>query len=217
MTTHTTTRIHLSYRDHARTWLAQRDPIALLSVLLIIMIIGLAMLRQMMSSPPTTIAAVPTPQLPIIMIATAPAELPTTAAPAPVQQIAYQPPPNTLSRAVVAYDSPNGSVIGAIEQGRAYQVLARFGADWLQADVSGSGVVWLRSADVFDLPTDLADLQPPPTPQVVYQGVNAPVVEQPAPALATPTERPIYALQTLVQSTDEEPLSPALLREAQDR
>jgi hypothetical protein len=80
---------------------------------------------------------------------------------------------------VVAYDSPGGAVIGAVEQGRAYVVLARYGSDWLQAEVSGSGVVWLRADQVLDLPADLADLAPTPAPQLVY------VASQPAPAVAT--------------------------------
>jgi hypothetical protein len=119
----------------------------------------------------------PTPGL-IILIATQAAVAPPTAVP-PIQVAAIA--PNALRRAVVAYDSPNGNVIGAIEQGRAYTVLARFGAEWLQADVTGSGVVWLKADQVLDLPADLVDLAPPPAPAVVYVAVSAP-----APAYAAP-------------------------------
>lgn len=144
-------------------------------------------------------AAMPTPALdPIIIIASPlPQGIPPTAVPA--AQVATV-LPNALRRAVVAYDSPNGSVIGAIEQGRAYQVLARFGNDWLQTDVTGSGVVWLRSADVLDLPADLADLQPPPVapqPQVVYQPVYiASQPEQAAPTIEPSAPPPTMAPQT---------------------
>jgi hypothetical protein len=135
-------------------------------------------------------AAVPTPQLPIIMIATQPATLPPTAAPIQVAAIV----PNTLRRAVVAYDAPAGNVIGAIEQGRTYQVLARFGSDWLQTDVAGSGVVWLKADQVLDLPADLVDLQPPPAAQVIYVA---------AEAVATPT--PAYEPTSAAQVIEAQP------------
>jgi hypothetical protein len=127
-------------------------------------------------------AAVPTPALSIIVIATSPAVIVPTAAPQ-VQQIAVM-PSNALRRAVVAYDAPAGNVLGAIEQGRAYSVLARYGADWLQADVDGSGVVWLRADQVLDLPADLADLQPTNAPQVIERPIY--IAAQPAPAVSTP-------------------------------
>lgn len=134
------------------------------------------------------VAAEPTPQLPIIIVASPlPNGPPPTAVPA-AQVAAVL--PNGLRRAVVAYDSPNGSVIGAIEQGRAYTVLARFGADWLQADVTGSGVVWLKADQVLDLPAGLADLQPTEAPSVIYQVVNQPVEAVSTPAAAVPVVEP---------------------------
>jgi hypothetical protein len=119
----------------------------------------------------------PTPGL-IILIATQAAVVVPTAAPIQVAAVA----PNTLRRAVVAYDSPNGNVIGAIEQGRAYTVLARFGSDWLQADVVGSGAVWLKADQVLDLPADLVDLAPTAAPVIVYQPVYQPAYAAPTPA-----------------------------------
>ncbi len=101
--------------------------------------------------------------------------------------------PNTLMRAVVAYDAPNGAVRGAIEAGRGYQLIERSGADWLHADVDGSGLVWLRSADVTGLPADLADVAPVPPPQIVY--VASQPVEQP-PAAAPPEAAPEEAAPT---------------------
>ena len=82
--------------------------------------------------------------------------------------------PHTLARALVAYDAPDGRVIGAIDRGHAYQIVARFGQDWLQADVAGSGVVWLRTAEVFDLPAGLADLQPTAAPPPIVRATDAP-------------------------------------------
>src|SRR5205823_2105642 len=102
----------------------------------------LAAIGRIQSMP--TVAAVPTQALPapIIIIASPQMDGPRpTPAPTPAAVVAAVVPENALRRAVVAWDSPNGSVIGAIEQGRAYTVLAKWGSDWLQADVSGSGVV----------------------------------------------------------------------------
>ena len=53
--------------------------------------------------------------------------------------------------------------------------------------MTGSGVVFARTSDLLDLPTDLVDLAPPPAPQVIY------VAAQPAaPAEAAPTPASIY-------------------------
>jgi hypothetical protein len=155
-------------------WIELSPPVA--CAIVIFALLAIAGLVGRIRSTPA--AAVPTAQLPIIIVASPLPVQPPTAVPLQVAAAL----PNTLRRAAVAYDSPNGNVIGAIEQGRAYQVRARFGADWLQADVVGSGVVWLRSADVLDLPDGLVDLAPPPAPQVVY--VSAPAPPQQAPVVA---------------------------------
>jgi len=170
-----------------RAWLAQRDPLAVLAAPTLLLVAMGALLRILLLQSTPRMAAQPTPPLPIIMIATAPAVAPPTAAPA--AQVAAV-APNTLRRAVVAYDAPAGSVLGAIEQGRAYQVLARYGADWLQAEVAGSGIVWLRADQVLDLPADLANLQPTAAPQIVYEVVNQPVqaAQEAAPAAAPEIE-----------------------------
>lgn len=187
MITHTTNRLRLRIRDKLHLFISQRDPLvvtaALIAVPLLALILGTALYRSLPPSPLTAI--VPTPGL-IILIATAqPQTMPTPAA-----QVAAV-LPNTLSRAVVAYDAPDGTALGAIEQGRAYAVLARYGADWLQADVTGSGVVWLKADQVLDLPFGLADLQPPPMPAVVF--VSAPAALA-APPEAAPTPAPSYAV-----------------------
>jgi hypothetical protein len=46
-----------------------------------------------------------------------------------------------------AYDSPNGALLGQIEVTRSMTPVAHYGADWIQADVEGSGRVWLRASD----------------------------------------------------------------------
>lgn len=198
MTTRTTNHLYISRVDRAILWWHRADKVTLGGLVVIALVIALAGARSWLLAAPDAPRPAPTPASPIIMIATAPAQLVPTAAP-PMQQVAAV-LPNTLRRATVAYDAPEGNVLGAIEQGRAYSVLARYGADWLQADVTGSGVVWLRSADVLDLPADLADLQPPPAPVVIERPiyVSAPVEAVPTPA---PAE---YQIATQPQLTERQ-------------
>lgn len=120
---------------------------------------GLSLAWERTTAPdPIVLIATPTPSLP---------RLPAPAAPAPAGP--------TLPRATVAYAAPGGAVLGGLEPGRAYAVLARYGAAWLQID-AGSGPVWVAASDAgLTVDAALADLAPPPAPQVV-------VVERPAPA-----------------------------------
>jgi len=179
---------------HRRAWYDVSTPVAagicMLSLLLIGLIVG--RVRSMPSG-----AAEPRP---VIIIATPlPQSAPPTAVPAAAVAAL---PPNALRRAVVAYDSPNGSVIGAIEAGRTYQVLARYGNDWLQADVQGSGVVWLKADQVLDLPSNLTDLAPPLAPVVIERPVYVA-----APALAQPPADLPYQVDSAPPA--DVPLSPA--------
>ena len=129
-----------------RRWLELPTPVA--ATICIFALLAIAGLIGKIHTP--AVAVQPTPALPIIVIATTKPQPPTPAA--QVAAVA----PNALRRAVVAYDAP-ANVLGAIEQGRVYSVLVRFGTEWLQADVSGSGVVWLKADQVLDLPDGLVD------------------------------------------------------------
>jgi hypothetical protein len=98
-----------------------------------------------------------------------------------------------LGQSVVAYDAPGGAVLGAVEAGRGYELAGRAGA-WVQVDVAGSGMVWLRASDLpgVDLPglPDLATptaTPEPPTPQ--------PATPQPAP-IYVPPPTPVYVAPT---------------------
>lgn len=93
-----------------------------------------------------------------------------------------QPAGDVLPRAVTAYAAPGGAILGAIEPGRPYAIVARAGSEWLQLNVQDSGLVWVRWADSGLVPAgELADLTPAP-PQVVYVEVVRPqVVNLPAP------------------------------------
>lgn len=100
------------------------------------------------------------------------------AAPAPAQ---------TLPRAVVAYAAPDGAVLGSIEPGRAYTPTARLGDAWTRITAAGSGLVWVRAAELPADPAlpDLATPTPPPpppataAPRVIVREVQVPAAPQP--------------------------------------
>jgi hypothetical protein len=106
----------------------------------------------------------------------------------------------TLTNAAVAYAAPGGTVVGALEPGRAYRVVARSGLAWAQIDVAAPGeaanLVWVSADDIPEVAgvaglADLATPAPSTTPQIVY--VAAPA--EPA-APATPTQTYILAPAT---------------------
>ncbi|NOK58218.1 MAG: hypothetical protein GFH27_549279n25 [Chloroflexi bacterium AL-W] len=75
-----------------------------------------------------------------------------------------------LNAAVVAYDAPGGNVLGSLDAQRNYTITARYGIDWLQAEVEGSGLVWVRSneLEIVTVAATLPDLRPAPTAAIVY-------------------------------------------------
>jgi hypothetical protein len=172
----TTTNLRLS---SPRAW--WNLPVPMAATICIFCLLAIAGLVGKIHTAPA-VAVQPTPAL-VIVYAT-PAPVPSAA---PVQVAAQL--PNALHHAAVAYGAPDlATAIGAIEQGRTYTILARYGAEWLQADVTDSGVVWLRASDVLDLPADLADLKPAPAPVVIERPIY--IASQPAPAaVATPEEQ----------------------------
>jgi hypothetical protein len=158
----------------ARRWRDLPTPIA--ATICIFALLAIAALMGKIHNAPS-VAAQPTPSLPIVVIATqAPAIVQPTAA--PVVQVAA-----ALPRFVVCYDQPiNGAVLGPIPAPDTSAIVARYGVAWVMTPWNG-GYCWLRAADV-GLP-DVADLQAPAPaqPQVIYE-----VISQPAEAVPTPTE-----------------------------
>ena len=128
----------------------------------------------------------PTPQLQSVIIVATPSVMPTPSIPTatPVSLSTE----TRLNAAVVAYDAPNGNVLGPIESDRAYTIVARYGSDWLQADMTGSGPVWIKSDELgtVTVTANLPDLRPTPTAEIVYV-----VREGPQPAgMATVANAP---------------------------
>jgi hypothetical protein len=90
-----------------------------------------------------------------------------------------------LPRAIVAYGAPGRAVLGPIESGRTYTATARYGLDWVQIEVDGSGLVWTEAQP---LGLDLARLHDLTEPT-------------PAPAQSAPALQP--AEQSQVEPTRE--------------
>jgi hypothetical protein len=97
----TTTRLKTPRR--AARWLDQIPPVLIVPIVLFIVGGGIASVSRLRSA--YEVLAVPTPMLPIVIIASPLPLQPPTAVPA-VQVAAVL--PNTLRRAAVAYDAPGG-------------------------------------------------------------------------------------------------------------
>lgn len=161
----TTTNLKLPPR---RRW--HDLPVPVSAGICVLALLAIAILVGRLRSMPSPAAEVK----PVIIVATS-QPLPPTATPAAV--VAAVVPP----RMVVAFAAPDGAVLGPIPAPDISAVLARYGDAWALVPWE-AGQVWVRAADV-GLP-DVADLEPPPAPQVVYQPVY-----QPAYAAPTPTEQ----------------------------
>lgn len=100
-------------------------------------------------------------------------------------------PAAELTRAIVVFDVPNGTPVGALEPGRAYTLIGEQG-DWRQLDVPGSGKVWARAWEI--------DGEAPPEPTVLPTAAPAP----PPPAVSAPAPRPAAPAPAVV------PVGPAV-------
>jgi hypothetical protein len=199
------TTIHL---NPPRARLSQVLPLpVMIAVIIFALLAGTALISRLGSS---TAAAVPTPSLPIIILATAQAQpLPTPAA--VVQVIA----PAQARRWVTAFAAPGGDVLGPIPEPAASAILARYGNDWVMVAWQ-AGQVWIRAAD---LGLGLADIAPQiaPAPQVIYQVVNQPAqAAQDSPQQAEAPQPAIYSVEAQQPATalpTAPPAAPAIQAE----
>jgi hypothetical protein len=123
----------------------------------------------------------PTPA-PIILVAT-----PPPATPIPIVAASAE---LRLLRAVVAYDAPEGTVLGATLLGRPYQLLARSGPAWLQLAIDGSGRIWVRRDElegVVDVATPFPTEQPIVIANEQEQAVRSTLAASAAPPTSTGT------------------------------
>jgi hypothetical protein len=104
-----------------------------------------------------------------IHFGTVPQPIAPHATAAPVETAAPSPSPVARRPSIApvamlaAYGAPNGVLLGQVESTRAITPTAHYGGDWIQADVAGSGLVWLRAGDAPDLAIVGPDLAPRPT------------------------------------------------------
>jgi len=112
-----------------------------------------------------------------------PPRAPATAQTSGDGSTAPSPPPATVpataGRLLIAFASPDGDPLGAIESTRLITPTAHYGSDWIQADVAGSGLVWLRQADVPALAIVGPDLAPRPTATAAPYVAPTPVPQPP--------------------------------------
>ncbi len=84
-------------------------------------------------------------------------------------------------RLLAAFAAPDGVTLGTIEATRPMTPTAHYGDEWIQAQVAGSGLVWLRAADlpgVGLIGPDLAPHRPAAAPAPVAQPV---IISTPVP------------------------------------
>jgi hypothetical protein len=144
------------------------------------LIVGLGW--QLRSAP--SVAAVPTPGLIILIASPLPVQPPTAI---PAAQVAAVVPENVTQRAIGVFGAPDtASYIGSVEAGRVFAPVARYGVEWTQVAMEGSGRVFVRTSDLYGVP-ELVDLQPTSAPVVIERPIY--VAAQPAPAIATPESR----------------------------
>jgi hypothetical protein len=180
----TKTTVHLSL-PRAAQWLDRWQippalPIAIAVLLVAAGISGVSRLRSAQLSA----AAVPTPPLPIVIIATAPAAAAGPTAPA---QVAYQ-VPAALPRYVVGFDSPNGHALGAIPAPDAGAIVARYGDAWLETTHDGAPI-WVRASELGMGLGDVAPTAAAPPPQIIERPVYvASEPAAPAEAASTPAQ-----------------------------
>jgi len=86
------------------------------------------------------------------------APAPAALLPTPIPQ-----PPSPEPAMLPAFAAPNGAELGEIEATRAITPTAHYGSEWIQADVQGSGRIWLRTSDFPSLAIVGPDLAPKPT------------------------------------------------------
>jgi hypothetical protein len=166
-----------------RSWLAQRDPIALvapLALALLALIIALGIvwqLHQARQTVPTPTPAIATPGLIVVLETARAAQLPTT-----------------TPRLITAYDQPNGNAFpDPIPEPPASAWEARWGDDWIAVRWQPYAV-WVRASD---LGASLIDVRPVP---------QLPTL---APAIAAPKMAPQYQTDSAPELGEAPQLSPA--------
>lgn len=112
-----------------------------------VLIVAILVTQRQFDRAPVPLAITPGPSTAAFLAASTAAPAPLSATPAAI-------------RTIGAYAAPDGLLLGQIDETREITPVAHYGAGWVQADVSGSGLVWLRVSDVPDLALTGPDLAP---------------------------------------------------------
>ena len=122
-------------------------PFGIGALVLIVLMIGAASYQLGRLPTATPLAITPGPSTAAFLAAPTPSPAATTA-------------PTATPRTIGAYAAPDGLLLGQIEEDREIIPVAHYGSAWVQADVHGSGRVWLRAQDVPDVAITGPDLAP---------------------------------------------------------
>lgn len=178
-------------------------PTPIAAAICVIALAGIIAAVGRISTTPAAPAAMATPALPIIIIAS---PVPLAAAPAVQQVVAQQPAAPAVVRWVTAFAAPDGVALGPIPMPEAGALTGRYGDGWVSTAWQ-NGTVWLRVAELgaslANIEPAIAPVQPaqqPETgheypaapilaPQLDYQVSNQPPAQQPE-AQPAPTAAP---------------------------
>jgi hypothetical protein len=145
-------------------------------VVAVLLIGGLiwAMSWQLNRTPALPLQITPGPSTAAYLEAPTPSSAPTSA-------------PTATAATIGAYAAPDGLLLGQIELDREIVAVAHYGTSWIQADVHGSGRVWLKAVDVPDIAITGPDLAPvADVPPQTGRGLTLGAVATPEPPQATP-------------------------------
>ncbi len=122
------------------------------------------------------------------------------------------------------YGAPNQQPFAQVEGDRVISPIAHYGADWIQAEVSGgAGVVWLRTADLPGIAITGPDLAPKEPPAQTGRGLGDTAPAEPAwqpPAEPAPAEEhtePAPAPGMTISPASDPQATPTDLYQPQDR
>jgi hypothetical protein len=149
-----------------------------------------------------------TPALPL-QLPTEPAQaFATDPVASPVAAQEARTAPAATAATIPAYAAPDGQLLGPIELDREIVAVAHFGTGWIQADVAGSGRVWLHAGDVPDIALIGPDLAP-----VAQTGrgltldaaatPEPPAAPEPTSPPAEPTSAPVVDAPLKVRAEDD--------------
>ena len=110
---------------------------------------------------------------------TSPAPFSAPIAPTPIAQ-------HTDVAQISVYAAPDGALLGPVEVTRRIEPVAHYGDGWVQADVAGSGLVWIRAGDMPGLAIVGPDLAPKAAPLQTGRGMG--VRQQYVAPVAAPAE-----------------------------